>query len=373
MRTINFEKTVRQILETAGVEINGRQPWDIHVHNSEFYKRVVTQRTLGLGESYMEGWWTCEAIDQLFDRLVRAELHRTVKLPLDLKVSILLGQYLNRQKRSRSLRVVKDHYNAKSSVLLSFLDDYKQYSCGYFEDTDDLNTAQRKKLNLICRKLSLSTEDHVLDIGCGYGGFARYAAEHYGCKVTGITPSKSQIKYAKAWNRDLNVAFYDSYYQEVKGDFTKVVSVGMFEHVGHKNYRTFMKKVYDCLKDDGIFLLHTMGGNISVFTNDPWVDKYIFPNGMLPSVQQIAKAAEEFFVIEDFHNFGSYYDNTLMAWHKNFLKNFHKIKNQLDETIFRMWEYYFLHFAGTFRGRKIQLWQFVFSKKGIPGGYGSIR
>lgn len=369
----DYEALVKNLLQEAGVQIGGDSPWDIQVHNPDFYSRAIIQGTLGLGESYMDGWWSCKSVDELFNRLVSAQLHIKARISLRFKLIILTGRLVNRQTRSRSMKVVNTHYNAENEILMSFLDDYKQYSCAYFKDTDDLNTAQRQKLDLIFKKLGLSSSDHLLDIGCGYGGLARYAAEHFGCKVTGITPSAEQAVFAREFCRGLDVEFLQADYRDLKGSFSKIVSVGMFEHVGHRNYSRFMSIVRGCLQDEGLFLLHTIGGNTSVHCNDPWIEKYIFPNGMLPSVRQIAKAAEELLVIEDIHNFGQYYDNTLMAWHQAFVLNWPRFRDRFDEKTFRKWTYYFLHLAGTFRGRKNQLWQVVFSKKGVPGGYQAVR
>jgi cyclopropane-fatty-acyl-phospholipid synthase len=369
----DYKGIMQQLLSQAGVEINGSAPWDIQVHNSGFYERVITQGTLGLGESFMDGWWDCEAVDQLFDKMLRAELHEKVRLPLVQKASILMGRLSNRQTRQRSKRVVDEHYDSGSEIIFSFLDPYKQYSCGYFKGTDDLGKAQEKKLDLICQKLMLSGKDRVLDIGCGYGGFARFAAERYGCEVTGISPSGEQVEYAREFCKDLPVRIVQSDYRDFRGSFTKVVSVGMIEHVGHKNYRRLMEMAAACLERNGLFLLQTIGGNTSMVTGDPWFMRHIFPNSMLPSARQITEAVEELFMLEDLHNFGAYYDLTLMAWHKNFKGNWSRFEERYDDRVFRMWTYYLRHFAGTFRARMNQVWQFVFSRKGIPGGYPSIR
>jgi len=369
----DFKGIVQQLLSQAGIEINGTATWDIQVNNPDFYKRAIKHGTLGLGESYMDGWWDCEAVDQLFDKMLRADLHEKVRITLLHKALILMGRLSNMQTLLRSKRVVDIHYDSGSDIILSFLDPYKQYSCGYFKGTTDLGIAQEQKLDLICKKLMLSGKDRVLDIGCGYGGFARFAAERYGCEVIGISPSKEQIKFANEFCKNLPVQFVQSDYRNFSGSFTKVVSVGMIEHVGYKNYRALMEMVARCLADNGLFLLQTIGGNTSTVTGDPWLMRYIFQNSMLPSARQITQAAEGFFVLEDLHNFGEYYDLTLMAWNKNFVENWPRFEPLYPEKVFRMWDYYLCHFAGTFRARMNQLWQFVFSKKGIPGGYPSIR
>jgi cyclopropane-fatty-acyl-phospholipid synthase len=368
-----YKATVQRLLEQAGVEINGSSPWDLQVHHPGFYQRVITHGTLGLGEAYMDGWWSCDAIDQLFDRMLRGGLQSKVTVPLRQKAAILACRLSNMQTREGSLRVVQEHYDLRSEIILSFLDNYKQYSCGYFRGTNDLNKAQEQKLDLICKKLMLSSNDKVLDIGCGYGGFARFAAERYGCEVIGISPSKVQIQYAHKFCQGLPVTFRESDYRDFRGSFTKVLCVGMIEHVGYRNYRRLMEMAHSCLDQDGLFLLQTIAGNTSVVKGDAWLEKYIFPNSMLPSARQITDAVEGLFVLEDLHNFGEYYDNTLLAWHNNFVRNWSNFQSQYDDRFFRMWTYYFLHLAGTFRARLNQLYQFIFSKNGIPGGYPSIR
>lgn len=213
----------------------------------------------------------------------------------------------------------------------------------------------------------------VLDIGCGWGGFAKYAAEKYNVKALGITVSQEQVEFARASCQGLPVEIRLQDYRDLKEKFDGIISIGMFEHVGVRNYTTHMKVVHRCLASDGLFLLHTIAGNSSVNTTDPWINKYIFPNSMLPSAKQITSAAEGLFVLEDSHSFGPHYDNTLMAWHSNFKKNWDKIKDAYDERFCRMWTYYLLSCAGTFRSRSNQLWQIVFSKDGVEGGYQSIR
>jgi cyclopropane-fatty-acyl-phospholipid synthase len=158
-------------------------------------------------------------------------------------------------------------------------------------------------------------------------------------------------------------------YRALKKEYDRIVSIGMFEHVGYRNYPIYFKIVHRCLKKDGLFLLHTIAGNTSVETADPWINKYIFPNSVIPSAKQITSAVEGKFVIEHWHSFGQYYDQTLMAWYNNFKKNWTKIGDEYDERFYRMWTYYLLSSAGSFRSRRNQLWQIVFSKKGIKGGF----
>jgi len=339
-------------------------PSDIRVNDSRWFGRVLREKSLGLGESYMDGWWDCAQLDEMFYRLLRCGLDSKVRGNLRYLLSFLPGLLFNLQSRMRSRMVAKRHYNLGNDLFLSFLDDYQQYSCGYFKQTDDLDQAQQDKLALIARKLQLSGSDHVLDIGCGWGGLARYVATHHGCRVTAINISKHQLRYARDRCKGLSVDFHECDYRSIGGRFDKIVSVGMFEHVGHKNYPTYMKVVHRSLKDEGIFLLHTIGSNISSKSCDPWVTKYIFPNGMLPGPAQISKAAEGLFVIEDWHNLGPHYDKTLMAWNRNFQRAWPSLRGHYDDRFKRMWEYYLLSSAGAFRARDLQVWQIVMTRQG---------
>lgn len=355
-------ETLRSLLKEAGIEINGPDPWDIQVHDRRWYGRVIRDRNLGLGESYMDGWWDCAQIDEMIRRLLRGGLAQQVRGSLRYLARSLPALVFNLQSRARARIIAARHYDLGNDLFFSFLDPYKQYSSGYFENTDDLDQAQQNKLALIAAKLNLAAGERLLDIGCGWGGLARYVAERFGCAVTGVNISREQLRYAGEFCQGLPVNFQDCDYRAIEGCFNKAVSVGMFEHVGRKNYRAFMKTVHRCLADDGIFLLHTIGRNISRAGCDPWITRYIFPNSMLPSTAQIARAAERLFLIEDWHNLGHHYDRTLTAWNANFQNAWHRLKSRYDERFKRMWEYYLLSCAGAFRARFLQVWQIVMTK-----------
>ncbi|WP_337866227.1 cyclopropane fatty acyl phospholipid synthase [Ignavibacterium sp.] len=374
MAAIKYQSLVKELLSLAEIEINGSKPWDIQVHDERFYKRVITEVELGLGESYMDGWWEVEKLDEMIYRIVRADLQKKAKR--NLKIALrLAGFYLfNMQSRHRAFIIGERHYDLGNDLFQNMLDKRMNYSCAYWKNADNLDEAQENKLDLICKKLYLKTGMRVLDIGCGWGAFGKYAAEKYGVEVVGITVSKEQVILGKELCRGLPVELHLQDYRDVDEKFDRIVSVGMIEHVGYKNYRTYFKVAERNLKDDGLFLLHTIGEVRSTKSTDAWTHKYIFPNGMLPSIAQLAKAVENLFVIEDLHNFGADYDKTLMAWFNNFNSNWDKIKNKYSERFYRMWKYFLLSCAGAFRARnKNQLWQIVLSKRGIPGGYFSIR
>lgn len=357
-------EAVRRMLAEAGIAINGDNPWDIAVHDNRFFSRVLAEKNLGLGESYMDGWWDCARVDEMIYRILRAGIESRVRGNLRYALPFVRAYLFNLQKISRARIIAKRHYDTGNDLFFSFLDPYNQYSCAFFEGTDDLNQAQRQKMALIAGKLRLSKTDTLLDIGCGWGGLARYAAETTGCNVTAVNISKEQISFAREFCKGLPVEIRECDYRSIDGQFSKIVSVGMFEHVGRKNYRTFMEVAARSLKSDGVFLLHTIGSLKSKSGTDPWIEKYIFPNSMLPSIAQIAKAAEGLFVIEDIHNLGPHYDKTLMAWHDNFRGNWPQLAEKYGDRFKRMWEYYLLSCAGAFRARSIQVWQIVMTKHG---------
>lgn len=367
-----MKETVQKYLSMANIQINGKNPWDIQVHNPKLYSRVLSGGSLALGESYMDGWWDCKQIDEFIARLLSAELDKKVRSK-NLIWEVLKAKIMNRQSKSRAYEVGEKHYDVGNDLYKEMLDKNMVYTCGYWKNAKTLDQAQEAKLDLVCKKIGLKKGQKVLDIGCGWGSFAKYAAKKYGTKVVGVTISKMQVELARKLCNGLPVEIRLQDYRSINEKFDHIVSLGMFEHVGYKNYKTYMKVVDRCLKPNGLFLLHTIGGNKSVTSTEPWISKYIFPNSMLPSAKQITAAAEGLFVLEDLHSFGAYYDKTLMEWHKNFVNGWDKIKNNYNERFYRMWKYYLLSCAGSFRVRKNQLWQIVFSKNGIKGGYQSIR
>jgi cyclopropane-fatty-acyl-phospholipid synthase len=321
----------------------------------------------------MDGWWDVKKLDEFIFRILRAKLEKVLNFSLPLAWLYIKSKFINRQSHSRAKEIAHKHYNLDNKLFFSFLDPYNQYICGYFKNTNDLNKAQEQKLDLICRKLQLKSNDKVLDIGCGWGGFAKYAASKYGCQVTGITISKQQLVYAKEFTTGLPVKILEMDYRDLQGRFDKILVCGMIEHVGYKNYKNLLQVVCRILSDEGTFLLHTIGRNTSATYTDPWIDKYIFPNGMIPSSKQLADSFENLFVVEDWHNFGVYYDQTLMSWFDKFKENWASIAENYDQRFFRMWKYYLLSCAGAFRAREMQLWQLVLTKKGAVAGYPEIR
>lgn len=370
---VTEETMIRDLLAYADVRIDGDRPWDITVHNPAFYKRVLAGGSLALGESYMDGWWDCNALDSFAERILAAGLDRKVRDSRRMMWNIVVSWLFNFQKKSRAWQIGERHYDIGNDVFRNMLDSRMVYSCGYWKDATDLDRAQEAKLDLTCRKLGLKPGQRMLDIGCGWGSMAVYAAEHYDVEVVGVTVSREQVTLCQELYRDLPVEVRLQDYRDVAEDFDHIVSIGMFEHVGYRNYRTFMNIVHRCLKPKGRFLLHTIGGNISRTTTDPWIEKYIFPNSMLPSAKQITEAAEGLFVLRDWHSFGTHYDKTLMSWYHNFITSWDRLKQRYDERFYRMWTYYLLTMAASFRANRNQLWQIVFTKMGTTGEYVSIR
>ncbi|MEH0872240.1 cyclopropane fatty acyl phospholipid synthase [Serratia liquefaciens] len=361
-------RIVEELLSSADVAINGNRACDIKVHNPALFKRILQEGSLGFGESYMDGWWDCERLDVLFTRILQAGVDERLPKNLSDIARIAYARLFNRQSRKRAWQVGKEHYDIGNDLFRAMPDPYMQYSCGYWKDADTLEQAQQAKLKMICEKLQLKPGMSLLDIGCGWGGLAQYAAENYGVSVYGVTISAEQQKLAQERCQGLDVEIQLQDYRDLDRQFDRIVSVGMFEHVGPKNYDTYFRVAARNLKPDGLFLLHTIGANQTNLHVDAWVDKYIFPNGCLPSVRHISEASEGRFVMEDWHNIGADYDRTLMAWYENFKRAWPQLAEEYSERFERMFTYYLNACAGAFRARDIQLWQVLFSPKGVDGG-----
>lgn len=372
MSHAKFRTKLEQLLAGTGIRVDGPESWDIQVRDPRVFGRMLAHGSLGLGESYMDGWWDADDLDGFIYRLLCADLDERVHTWGDI-LHVLHARLSNLQKPSRAFEVGQRHYDMGNTLYKRMLDQRMIYSCGYWKDAGDLDAAQEAKLELIFRKLGLQRGMRVLDIGCGWGGALRFAAEHYGIQGVGVTISEQQAAYAHENCAGLPIDIRLQDYRLLDERFDRIFSIGMFEHVGVKNYRTYMQIVCRCLKPDGLFLLHSIGNNYSVNTTDAWIERYIFPNGMLPSIRQIGESIEHLFVMEDWHNFSADYDRTLMAWRSNFESHWEELKQQYNEMFYRMWRYYLSSSAAMFRARKAQLWQVVLSPRGVAGGYESVR
>ena len=367
-----LKKKYQALLEKADIKINGNRPWDMQVHNKDLYKRVLLQGSLGLGEAYMDGWWECERIEQMIMRVLRSEIYNSVK-SLSYLYDFFLSLCLNLQKVKRAFHIGEQHYDLSYELFKAMLDKRMIYSCGYWKTANNLDDSQEAKLKLIFDKLFLEPGMRVLDIGCGWGGAARYAAEHYDVLVTGITVSKEQARYAQNNCRGLPVEIHLQDYRKLNTKYDRIYSIGMFEHVGYKNHKTYLQTVRNALTSEGLFVLHTIGSNTTKHITDPWVSRYIFPNSLIPSAKQITSACESLFVIEDWQNFGLDYAETLLAWFDNFNEHWEKLKQGYDERFYRMWKYYLLSCAGAFLARDCNTWQIVLSPNGTRQCYHAPR
>jgi len=366
---------LRELAAQANVTFNGDHPWDIQVNDPDVYRRILTKGPVGFGESYMDGQWDASSLDELFTRILQHELDEKLTGLARIR---LLGEaarqsLFNLQSTRRAYQVGKQHYDIGNDVFTAMLDSSMSYSCGYWLYADDLERAQYDKLDMICRKLELKPGEHMLEIGCGWGGLARHAAKYFGVRVTGITISREQQQLAQERCAGLPIEIELMDYRDLTGQYDKLVSVGMFEHVGPKNYAEYFDTAMRLMKDEGLFLLHTIGIHATSRTVDPWIDKYIFPNGKLPSAREITSTIENRFLIEDWHNFGQDYDRTLMAWWKNFDNAWSELSAKYDMRFYRMWKYYLMSCAGFFRSRQGQLWQLVLSKRSRNAIYRSHR
>jgi cyclopropane-fatty-acyl-phospholipid synthase len=356
------------LLEHAGIHIDGIESTDLRVHDERLYSRVFAHGSLGLGESYMDGWWDAGDVPGMFTRMLRAQLDEEMKT-LDTLIAHLKARFINLQRGENAFEIGRVHYDLGNDLFQAMLGKRLVYSCGYWAQATNLDDAQVAKLDLICRKLRLKPGQRVLDIGCGWGEALKYAAEHYGVEGVGITVSQEQAEFGRELCAGLPINIRLQDYRELNEPFDAIFSVGMFEHVGPLNYRTYFETVRRCLREDGLFLLHTIGNNSSPSRPDPWIEKYIFPNSVIPASSQVTEALQGLFVMEDWHNFGADYDLTLTAWRANFDAAWPRLSARYDERFRRMWHFYLSVSAAVFRSRRDQLWQLTLSPHGVPGGY----
>jgi cyclopropane-fatty-acyl-phospholipid synthase len=367
--TRTSRELVHRVLESADIRPDGDRPWDIQIRNDRIYDRVLGSGNLGLGEAYMDGWWDTADLTEFISRLITVDAEALVGKSLKNLFYVLSARFVNYGARAKAFEVAERHYDLDHRLFQAMLDKRMTYSCGYWVNADSLDEAQENKLDLICRKIGLRPGMTVLDIGCGWGSFMKYAAERYGVSCVGVSVSNEQTKIGREMCAGLPIEFRVQDYRDIDGCYDRVVSIAMFEQVGYKNMKAFFRVVRRVLADDGLFLLHTLGLNISTVRGDPWNDKYVFPNGMVPSIRQLGESIEKVFVMEDWHNVGGDYERTVHAWYQNFRQAWPVLKSRYDERFFRMWTYYLLSCAGVIRARYMQVWQIVLSPHGVRGGY----
>jgi cyclopropane-fatty-acyl-phospholipid synthase len=375
-RRARARRTVQDLARRAGIEIGGSGPLSVHVRDEDLYDVVLARGLTGLREAYVDGAWEAERLDVVTERLLSCGVSLRWADRAELALGALSGRLRNLQSRARSRQVGRRHYDLGNDLYGAMLDRRMVYSCAYWQEAETLDDAQEAKLDLVCRKLGLAPGMRVLDIGCGWGGFAQFAAERHGVSVVGVTISSEQARLAGERCAGLPVSIHLQDYRELGATnerFDRIVSMGMLEHVGYKNYRRYLSIVRQRLADDGLFLLHTIGANASRKSYDPWMNENIFPNALLPSATQIAAACEGLMTIEDWHNFGADYDRTLMCWFENFDRAWPRLRERYGERFYRTWKCYLLTCAGTFRARAAQVWQVVLSPRGVRGGYRTAR
>lgn len=361
-----------ELLSRAGVSVGADDATSIHIHDERFWDRVISQRQLGFGEAYMDGWWDCERLDEMLTRILESGVVSDIRPGVKIAAMATRSWAMNRQTQRRAARNARHHYDIGNDLYERMLDPRMVYSCAYWSDADDLASAQEAKLDLICRKLHLEPGMRILDIGCGWGGLLEFAARTYGVTGVGISPAGNQVTVARERCRDLPVTIEQSDYRHVRGTFDRIVSVGMMEHVGPRNLPQFFQVCDQRLESGGMMLHHTIGSTVSKHHTDPFFERYIFPGGVVPSLAQISRSAESTWTIEDVHNFGPDYDRTLMAWAANVEAAWAELP-AYDDRFRRMWRYYLLSSAAGFRSRNLQLWQVVMRRTGRAPRYEAVR
>ncbi len=334
------------------------------LHKTDTLRRIATDPTLMLGETYMDGEWdiTKGSILSLLEILLSNLPHQLIGQRgfffKHLQKLIRRGNTI-----MRSYRNVAHHYDLDEWLFRRFLDPDMHYSCAYFYEPDiSLQEAQRAKCQHIMTKLLLQPRQRVLDIGCGWGGLALYLAEHAGVEVTGLTLSREQLRVAeqrvKEHGLQGRVKFHLQDYREHQGSYDRIVSVGMFEHVGRTHYPEYFEQVRRLLHPDGVALLHTIGHSGAPVETNPWIAKYIFPGGYNPSLSEVSSAFEKSGLINcDVEVWRLHYAETLAAWHKNFQAHRADVAQRLGERFCRMWEYYLTTCEASFRWYNVVVFQ----------------
>lgn len=337
-----------------------------------------------LGESYMRGDWnTSDLFGLLFTVMTGDD-----RVPVTLKkfsprliASLIKDRLMNLQIGERAFEVAKRHYDLGNDLFSKMLDKSSMsYTCGYWRNARTLDEAQVNKVDLLCKKLKLQPGMRVLDIGCGWANFAYHAAKNYGVSVVGLTVSKEQAALARERCAGLPVEILIQDYQTFSGVFDRIVSIEMIEAVGRKNIPTFFDMVERCLANKGLFALQVISAETFSLRSRAALDQFImwlqyriFPNGWIPSFPSLIDPARGNLVIEDLHNFSADYATTLRAWNSNFESGWPSLKERYGEEFRRMWQYYLTGCEALFTARMVQLYQIVYSKGGVPGGYEAVR
>jgi cyclopropane-fatty-acyl-phospholipid synthase len=359
------ELPVRRALAAADIEIDGHRPWDIRVNDPAFYLRMMPNPAFQIGQTYMDGMWDCDAIDEMVFKLIASRVYAQHEKGGVFHLRNALARVRNMQSRARAGEVALAHYDLDLDLYRGMLDETLTYTCAYWDAPGaTLADAQRAKLRLICDKLELKPGQTLLDIGCGFGGLAAFAAEHYGVKTLGVTNSQQHCTVARTLYPHLELALMD--YRELPAlgrRFDAVASVEMIEAVGPKNFTTYFDVVSQCLAPRGAFLLQSFISPASRFVCNEWFDRYIFPNGVVPSFPQLhAASAMTFGAPTDVHELGLHYPSTLLAWDRNLRATWPRLRSRNDERFRRMWHFYLTSLAGVFRAEDLRLCQVLYRK-----------
>lgn len=361
------------LMSRVGIQLGGPRPWDVRVTGHEVYEHALAGDVLALGQDYVAGRWECPSVDELIARLATADLSSSLSSWWPAVRAKVGHWFSDGGSRVGARHVAEVHYDLPLQLYRAMLDRRMTYSCAYWAHAADLDAAQEAKLDLVCRKLGLRPGMRVLDIGCGWGSLIKFAAETYRVECVGITVSKEQAAYAEESCRGLPVEVRLQDYRDLSGRFDRIASIGMLEHVGAAHYRDFFRIAGEHLADDGLFLLHCIGSCQPAGTDNPWVGKFIFPGGHIPSFTELTQAIGDRFVLEDWQNIGADYDRTLMTWFQRFDAAWPELARLFEPAFYRRWKLYLLGCAGAFRARALQVWQLVLSPHGVPGGYISVR
>ena len=355
--------TVQDFLQQADIRVDGSRPWDIKICHPDFFKCIMQQGLLGLGESYMDGWWECERVDILIYKFLTGRLDEYLPIHLHNILNLFSAKLLSLKPDHVSLTSGNKEHEIGYDIFAVMLDNYMQYSCGLWREGTSLDEAQTAKLQMICEKLQLSPGMRILDLGCGWGGTAEYMARHYGVYVEGITDSTEQQKVAQARCRDLDVTIMlGDFHDCIDDQFDRIISLGTLQNIELRNYQAFFKRIANSLNPDGRCLLQSIGKDQFVNHVGLWINKYIFPRGCLPSEEQIVRSTQPYLHIEDWINLGGDYDKTFMSWEKRINDAWPELKDNYSPRFKRMLDYYLCSCAGFLRAKKLNMWQMVFSR-----------
>lgn len=352
---------------------------EVHVHDSDLYRRILTGGSIAAGETFIEGMWSSPdltAVTRAFSANMAMLEALSDKQNLLARLALKLSHWARRNTSSRSRENISAHYDLGNDFFSLFLDPSMMYSSAVFPTaSSDLASASQHKLRLICEDLELKADDHLIEIGTGWGGMAIFAAEHYGCRVTTTTISREQYDYTveavakKGLDHQITVLFDD--YRDLKGQFDKLVSIEMIEAVGHQFYDTYFQKISHLLKPHGKAVIQAITITEQRYEQArdsvDFIKRYIFPGGCLPSLTVISDALARVTDMQMSHlrDIGRDYADTLKVWHDCFLDKLDEVKAMgFDERFIRMWRYYLSYCEGGFRERIIGTYQITMTKPG---------